>query len=184
MAHDYSREGLLKFHDYLASKGLMNANTIAARKAAANKMLSILDESEASDLRSIDLDHLAERFFNLNKTDFTPDSLTTYKSRLKSAVSDFIQHTENPSSFKPLGAKLKTVGGKNGTIRRKEENWKGPSEPVQAERRTETTNEVTVQIPIREGVVVKFVGVPPDLKLKEAQKISNVILAYASDSTD
>ena len=74
MSQDFSREGLLKFHDYLATKGLMNPNTVAARKAAANKMLAVLDENEAADLRNISLDEIAERFFNLNKNGFTPES--------------------------------------------------------------------------------------------------------------
>ena len=45
----------------------MNPNTVAARKAAANKMLAVLDENEAADLRNIGLDEIAERFFNFGK---------------------------------------------------------------------------------------------------------------------
>lgn len=178
MSQDFSREGLLKFHDYLAAKGLMNPNTVAARKAAANKMLGVLDENEAADLREVDLEEIAERFFNLNKNDFTPESLVTYKSRLRSAVADFINHTVNPSAFKTVSSRTRASNQKNDGTPRKPTNSNFSSS---AEPPSKSNNEITVQIPIRDGVVVRFIGVPSNLKKKEAQKIANVVMAYATD---
>ncbi len=178
MSQDFSREGLLRFHDYLATKGLMNPNTVAARKAAANKMLAVLDENEAADLRKVELDEISERFFNLNKNDFTPESLVTYKSRLRSAVTDFIKHTENPSAFKTVSSRTRAANQKNDGAPRKPVNG---NSNISEEFLSKSNSEITVQIPIREGIVVRFIGVPSDLKKKEAQKIANVILAYATD---
>ena len=158
----------------------MNPNTVAARKAAANKMLAVLDENEAADLRNIGLDEIAERFFNLNKNDFTPESLVTYKSRLRSAVTDFIKHTENPSAFKTVSSRTRTSNQKNDGAPRKPANNNGNGNASE-EFASKSNSEITVQIPIREGVVVRFIGVPSDLKKKEAQKIANVVLAYAID---
>ncbi len=180
MSQDFSREGLLKFHDYLATKGLMNSNTVAARKAAANKMLGVLDDNEAADLRNIDLDEIAERFFNLNKNDFTPESLVTYKSRLRSAVTDFIKHTENPSAFRTVSSRTRNSTQKNDPMPRKSANNNINSTSGESQA-NKSAGEITVQIPIRDGVVIRFIGVPADLKKKEAQKIANVILAYAAD---
>ena len=181
MTPDYSREGLMNFLTYLANKGLMNSNTVAARKAAANKMLAVLDEVEAKDLRTVDLDSVASRFFNLNKNDFTPDSLTTYKSRLKSAVDDFIKHTDSPASFKPQASKTRNPSAvradtapKNGT---ENTNQKGNSF-------NSPQYDNSFPIPIREGIQVKLVGIPADLTRREAQKISNVVMALALPDDD
>ena len=181
MTTDYSREGLMNFHTYLANKGLMNSNTVAARKAAANKMLAVLDEVEAKDLRAVDLDAVASRFFNLNKNEFTPDSLTTYKSRLKSAVDDFIKHTDNPASFKPQASKTRNLSvakpdtaNKNGT---ENTNQKGNNSNSQQ-------YDNSFPIPIRDGIQVKLVGIPADLTRREAQKISNVVMALSLPDDD
>ena len=179
MAEPYSREELLKFHDYLASKGLRNQNTVAARKAAANKMLAILDEQEASDLRQVNMKQVSERFFNLNKSDFTPESLGTYRSRLKSAVDEFIRYVDDPTSLKAKSQRTRNVstGGESNDRKTKSS---GPQEGIQGVHRApQMTQETAVQIPIRDGIIVRLLGLPADLKKKEAQKISNVVMAFA-----
>ena len=181
MTSDYSREGLMNFHTYLANKGLMNSNTVAARKAAANKMLAVLDENDAKDLRTVDLDVVASRFFNLNKNEFTPDSLTTYKSRLKSAVEDFIKHTDNPASFKPQASKTRIQLATRADVA----NKNGP-ENVNQKFNSPNSQQYdnSFPIPIREGILVKLVGIPADLTRREAQKISNVVMALAQPDDD
>ena len=179
MAQDFSRDGLMKFHTYLASKGLMNANTVAARKAAANKMLAVLDESEAADLRLVSLEEVTDRFYNLNKNDFTPDSLSTYKSRLKSAVEDFIKHTESPASFKPQTPRTRSAQSKNEQSAKNGndahiQKHNPPAIPA-------TSHENSFPIPLRDGVVVRVSGIPADMTKKEAQKIGNVMLALRSE---
>jgi hypothetical protein len=179
MELDYSKTALMKFFVYLSSKGLVNQNTVAARKAAANKMLSVLDEAESADLRKINIDQVATQFFNLHGKDFTPDSMTTYKSRLKSGIEDFIKYTASPASFKPEGSRpraqrkpdneVKTQNGQNGA------HHVTPPPPDLG-----FTDESVFPIPIRQGLVVKLIGLPPDLSKKEAQKIANVVMAFAN----
>jgi hypothetical protein len=181
MEPDYSRDALMKFFGYLSSKGLVNANTVAAKKAAANKMLSVLDAAEASDLRKIDLERVSTQFFHLHGQGFTPDSMNTYKSRLKSGIDDFLKYTANPASFKPDAPRPRSQnrsendpksgnGNSNGEIRNPPVSPPMPEKP----------DENIFPIPIRSGLVVKLVGLPADLTKKEAQKISNVVLAFAS----
>jgi hypothetical protein len=179
MEPDYSRSGLMKFFGYLSSKGLVNPNTVAARKAAANKMLTVLDQAEAADLRNVDLDRVATQFFNLHGKDFTPDSMTTYKSRLKSGVEDFIKYTANPASFKPDAPRPRVQNKADSETK----NQNGASGGVQTTPHSQTTpfsNESVFPIPIRNGLIVKLVGLPADLSRKEAQKIANVVLAFAN----
>src|SRR5580704_12443477 len=95
-----SREALGAFLTYLADKGLMQHSTVQARKAAASKILGILDTEEAQDVTVIDLDHVVERFSRLHGKDYTPASLAAYRSRLKSAVEDFKSYLANPLGFR------------------------------------------------------------------------------------
>jgi site-specific recombinase XerC len=177
MELNYSKDALMKFYGYLSSKGLVNQNTVAARKAAANKMLSILDETESADLRSIDIDQVATRFFNLHGKDFTPDSMTTYKSRLKSGIDDFIKYTTNPASFKPEGSRPRAQRKLDNEV--KSQNGHD-GVPHVTPPRPDFTDESVFPIPIRQGLVVKLIGLPSDLSKKEAQKIANVVLAFAN----
>src|SRR5271155_5102330 len=96
-----SRKAALEFLEYVAQKGLMAQATARSRKAAVSKVLGILDETEARDVTSIDLDVVMSRFGHLQGKGYTPESLTTYKSRVKSALDDFSRYVENPLAFKP-----------------------------------------------------------------------------------
>jgi hypothetical protein len=179
MAEPYSREELLKFHDYLADKGIRNPNTVAARKAAANKMLAMLDEQEASDLRQVNLEQVSERFFNKNKSDFTPESLGTYRSRLKSAVDEFIRYVADPTSLKATSQKTRNTSTSGDSSDRKAKLSALQESGQTQHRAPQMTQETAVQIPIRDGMIVRLLGLPADLKKREAQKISNVVMAFA-----
>jgi site-specific recombinase XerD len=96
-----SRAAALDFLEYVAQKGLMAQATARARKAAVSKVLGILDESEAEDVTSIDLDAVMSRFGHLQGKEYTPQSLVAYKSRAKAALDDFASYVENPLAFKP-----------------------------------------------------------------------------------
>ena len=55
MTEKRSRQDFLAFLDWMSDKGLMAKNTVAARKAAASKVLSILSDEEAQDVTTLDL---------------------------------------------------------------------------------------------------------------------------------
>ena len=79
---DYSLDALNKFFDSGAAIGEMNPNTAQSRKLAANKILATLEESETSDLRNADVDKAFQRFQNLNRMNYRPESLQVYLSQL------------------------------------------------------------------------------------------------------
>ncbi len=186
MLTDYSVTALLEFLDYLDNKGLANKNTISARKASANKMLSILDDSEKADLRNVRIDELAKRFGNLQGTHYKPESLQVYKSRTNAAISDFMRYKDNPSTFRMDAGNGKAPQPKSGTDRtsaalnRPATKSEAPAQSPALSRPTS----FDVPVPLRPGSIVQINGIPVDLTAEEAKKIANVVMAFAAASTN
>lgn len=181
MTSKRSREALQEFLDYLGDKGLMAKATAHARKAAANKILGILSEEEASDITGIDLDDIVVRFSNLHGKKYTPQSLVTYKSRLRSALDDFDAYIANPLGFRPSLQRREP--------RAKESKGQGPtsstsdstprSEPVRPSAHAPLAASNILPIPLRSDLTIHVQGLPFDLTPGEAKKIAAVIQAMA-----
>ena len=180
MAGKRSREALLNFLDYLGQKGLMNATTARSRKASVNGVLGILSAEEADDVALLDVDELMHRFSNLQGSNFTPESLQTYRSRVRSSIDDFLRYTENPLTFRvatPTGTRKsrdKTPAGKV------QADHDVPSPPQPSATRPVVSDSI-LPIPIRADLVIYVQGLPFDLTAAEANKIANVIKAMAAD---
>lgn len=185
MAQNRSRDDFIRFLEYLGEKGMVPQATASARRTAAYKVLSVLSEDEAQDVISIDLDHLMWRFDNLNPHQYTPESLQSYRSRLKTALADFRAYSENPVSFRP-----------NGKVRQKAKQAAAGSVPVK-KRATASVQQVqpvgfsnapavdlpnVSQLPIqlRQNLIIRIFGLPFDLTKPEAQKIANIVLAHSA----
>jgi hypothetical protein len=182
MSNDRSREGLLRFLDYMANKGLAPSNTISARKVTASKVLGILSEDEATDVIAIDLPQIMARFNNLKGQEYSPGSLATYQSRLKSALEDFDSYLKNPLGFRPSG-------------QQRERSPKQTQAPTPANSRSSQTAstpspmakpavgmaENLLPIPIRADLTIFIQGLPFDLTKAEASKIAAVVMALSSE---
>jgi hypothetical protein len=178
-----SRDAAIEFLEYLAQKGLMAPATARARKAAVNTVLSILDDQEAQDVTSINLDDVMSRFGHLQGKDYTPHSLRTYKSRVRSALDDFASYVKNPLGFrtnvqirdrKPSPSNTPTNSTRS-----------APDSPVVDAPRPSVqavagpmANSI-VPIPIRADLTILIHGLPFDLTQAEAKKIASVIQAMA-----
>jgi hypothetical protein len=176
MTDKRSRQDFMEFLDWIAQKGLMAPNTIAARKGAANKVLAVLDEDDAKDVTTLDVDDVMRRFGYREGKNYTPGSLQTYASRLRAALDDFKAYVENPMSFRP---------GVQPRERRKPEprHDSAPEETTTSANRAAAPAAVPVDalsIPIRLDKAVLIHGLPYDLTEAEANKIANVIRAMAS----
>lgn len=172
-----SREALGEFLDYLAAKGLMAKGTVAARKAAASQVLGILDKSEANDVTAVNLDEIVARFGNLHGKNYTPQSLMTYKGRVRSALKDFESYLANPLAFRPSvqsreRPKMRTM---NEAI---EKNVESRSEPIRPATPLMATPNI-LPIPLRADLTVFVQGLPFDLTEAEARKIAAVVTAMA-----
>jgi hypothetical protein len=177
MTDDRSRQNLLSFLDYLGDKGLMAKATVSSRKAAAGKVLGILSEDEARDVTKLDLDDVMRRFHNLEGKAYTPGSLMTYQSRLRSALDDFRVYLDNPMSFRP-SVQPRERRRSDG----KKEVQSSESEAHQSRARENIAPPPTssaLSIPIRPDTTISIQGLPYDLTESEAGKIANVIRAMA-----
>jgi site-specific recombinase XerC len=177
-----SREAAVEFLDYLADKGLMARATASARKAAVNAVLGILDAQEAQDVTSINLDVVMSRFSNLQGKGYTPQSLQTYKSRVKSALDDFASYVKNPLAFKPnVQMRERRSGGKASSNSVGKDS--GAPAP-EATRHVATAvdgpmaNSI-LHVPIRADLTIHIQGLPFDLTEAEAKKIASVVQAMA-----
>lgn len=186
MENGYSLTALMDFIDYTGRKGLLNKNTAQSRRLAVNKILSVLDEDEATDLRKVDIDQVYERFENLYGSEFKPDSLRVYYSRLNSAISDFLTWKKNPSSFKPTVQKrkhkLSTANSRSESVKRDSPS-KATANGLPSATETEIDG-LSIPIPLRPGKLVEIRGIPEDLTSGEARKIAGVITAYAASSEE
>lgn len=184
----YSLQSLNEFLDYLGNKDLLNKNTVQSRKGAVNKILGILDEQEASDIRALDFDLVFQRFVNRVGKDYKPDSLMVYKSRLSSAVTDFLAYMESPAQFRPSSKPSGSgaVGSKKaGKATRKPDGKREDRDGDSGNHSTSRTpppvtpGTVNVPVPLREGVTVHITGLPVDLSEAEAARLAAIIKAYA-----
>lgn len=176
----YAAKDLLNFLNYSLDKGLGKKETLKTRIVSVGRIIDVVGFEEFADVREVDTDHIMERFVNLEGTKFSPGSLASYKSRLNSTISDFLRWKENPSNYRPKGQRTarskvnvndqsdETVQNANTGNNQHVENDDSPI--------GETS---TFPIPLREGLVVKLVGLPHDLTQREAQRIANVVKAMA-----
>ncbi len=169
MTGNRTRRDFLAFLDWLSEKGLMRRATVASRKASAAKVLRILSDDEAQDVTALDLDDVLRRFTNLEGRNFTPGSLITYGSRLRSALKDFKQYLDAPLSFRP---------GVQSRERRKADARKEAASEMRGTGPTAPAN--ALSIPIRPGTAIVIHGLPYDLNESEAAKVANVIHAMAT----
>ncbi|WP_323800222.1 hypothetical protein [Parasphingorhabdus sp.] len=173
----------LDFMDYLSDKGLMAKNTAQARKAAANKVLGVLSSEETSDVTTIDLDDAIQRFSNLQGQKYTPQSLVTYKSRVRSALDDFEAYLKNPLGFRPSinTRERKSKKQQTGLDKSASQNNQTANEtPPQIDKpSTGPMSNSIIPIAIRSDLTVFVQGLPFDLSESEANKIANVIKAMA-----
>jgi hypothetical protein len=175
MAEKRTKQDFLAFLDWMSEKGLMAKNTVAARKAAATKVLGILSDGEAQDVTVLNLDDVMRRFTNLEGRGYTPGSLTTYLSRLRSALDDFKVYLDKPMSFRP---------GVQPRERRNAETKKETSSATPAairEPAAPTPN--ALSIPIRPDTMIVIQGLPYDLNEAEATKVANIIRAMVTPAT-
>lgn len=187
MAEKRSREAALDFLEYVAQKGLMAPATARARKAALSKVLGILSPEEAQDVTALDLDELMTRFSHLQGKGYTPQSLVTYKSRVRSALDDFARYVDNPLAFKPSlqSRERKSAPGK-GQASSQEQRKSEPASESGARSSPQSVagpmSSSILPIPLRADLTIHIQGLPFDLTQAEAKKIASVVQAMAMET--
>ncbi len=166
--------------NWAASKGLINRNTAAALRAAVSRILAIEgDDLDTMDIRSLDVDLLLDRFENLAKKDFTPGSLSTYRSRFKRAHQLYLSYLDDPRNYRPqVRERVSRQDRHQPTLTevraRRVDERQSPteaSEPGPAGQRM-----VTYPFPVRDGVMAEL-RLPVDLRKDEATRLGTFLMS-------
>lgn len=183
MAGQRSLNKFLEFLDYVKDKGLIKGSTAAGRRSAAEKVfVPILGEQEREDVTSVDLDDVMNRFNNLEGKNYTPGSLYTYQSRLKSALDDFELYVSNPLGFRSgTQSRERRVKTKDDERPSQESKTVGQPDTGVSRHSAGALSSSIMPIQLRQDLVIHIQGLPFDLTSAEAKKLANVILALASD---
>lgn len=185
MADGRSLKDFLDFISSLGNQGLIPQNTAAGRKAAAQKVFAVLNETEWSDITKVDIDDVMVRFANKNRGKYTPDSLRSYQSRLRSSQVEFAEYCENPLSFRPkrrmkvASVKKSKAETPNGVDAEPLPEYLAPRQPEPVTHRSAVQ---ILPIALRPDLTVQIAGLPFDLTTAEAKKIANIILAHAIET--
>ena len=174
--------GLLEFLGYVDDKGLMNPSTAKAYRAAAREVLSAVegDEWPSFDLREADVDDMLQRFQVKAGMKYTPRSLSTYKSRFRSAVSMYLDYMKDPGAWRPTRPQLSRTSPSDVSPRRARRadtaarvtegagiNYTAVAAPASSEMQS-------YPFPLQRegGVVFATLTLPTDLTTKEAERLS------------
>ena len=185
MADGRSLQDFMNFISSLGEKGLIPQNTAGGRKAAAQKVFAVLNESELTDITKVDIDDVMVRFANKNRGKYTPDSLRSYQSRLRSSQIEFAEYCENPLSFRPK-RRLKMTSVKKSKLEMPNGADATPEpEDISPRQHEPVTHRSAVQIlpiALRPDLTIQIAGLPFDRTTAEAKKIANIVLAHASEA--
>src|SRR5680860_65682 len=169
---DGTGTGLSEHWNWAAKRGLMNDNTAGALRSACTQVLAVEENWESLDVRRLDVDDFINRFENLRKKDFTPQSLATYGSRFRRAVKSYLDYLDNPKSWRFEGRERTT---------QRERNLQRQSalKPVETSS-AESVEMVAYPFPVRAGVMAEIV-LPADLRSSEAKRLAALLESVAID---
>lgn len=171
-------KGLVEHWGWAAEKGLVNKNTAGSLRTACAKVLGVLDNWEAVDVSTLDVEDVLKRFQNLRGTNFKPQILQVYKRRFRFAVRSYLDYVKDPGNWKPGLQERPTRAGRNGD----EEHADQLERPGHLVPPTRPPAEgwVTYPFPVREGQIAQLI-LPRDLKGAEAKRLSAFIATLAVD---
>ncbi|SRR6266545_2855974 len=186
--HSGTGEGLIAFLTYTAEKGLMNAGTAKAYRAAVREVLgAVEDDWSSADVTTIDVDDVLRRFEVKSGMKYTPKSLQTYRSRFRNALKIYAEYLQNPSGWRPARSvstreREPTVSFVRPSRARQDQIARVVAEQYNVGRDvtqpTETDGPLPAMqaypFPLRRGGGVVFVTLtlPTDLTMKEVERIA------------
>lgn len=180
MDKDYSSEGLLAFLREATLAGRMAPALARSRRAAARVLFAELSESEAADLRQMNIDALKSRFLDIQGDGLRSEVVELYAERLRGALDDYFRFVEAPDSFFSKAARPQAPSPRNKQSTKSSEERALETVRLSAPRQRPDV----IPIPLKQGRVVYLHGIPADLTPKEASKISRVVEALASDAEE
>jgi len=184
---DGTAEGLIAFLNWMTAKGLVKTTTGNSYKSAVIKVFEIDGDGwEAIDVRGLDVAEQLLRFENTSGHNYTPSSLTTYRSRFERALEQYLAYLESPSSFKP------SVSSRRRTRQQDDddpsESSAGPADAgaqVEAPRPPERSSADLIEhtFPLRSGETAYF-RLPREFSSSEVERMGGFLRALAFDPED
>ena len=171
-----NKVGLLSFLEWAADKGMMKKATAMSLKGACNNVLSVLEESEADDLSTVDWDSVFQRWENLHASKVSPGTMRAYRQRVKYAFDEFGKYIQNRSGWRPSGGQRSTSPGarsKKSGIQGRVDDEGNYGEVFEID----DASKIVHHFPLRRNIVVAVTGIPFDVKKAEMARLT----AYLSN---
>lgn len=183
MESRYSKGALLRFIDIAAEKGFVTANVAKNWRGAAAKLLNDLSAAEEADIRTVDFGIAARKVANREPGALSPGSLQSYKSRAATAVEEFVNWTDNPTTYKPRGHNGKSSKKQTSDRAARQDQPSGSnaaSSPPTGREISMSAGGLPYPYPLRSDFLAQVV-VPRDLTVEEAKRLGAFLLTIAVD---
>ncbi|WOJ94762.1 hypothetical protein R0135_06240 [Congregibacter variabilis] len=180
MNKDHSSEGLLEFLREATLAGLMAPTLARSRRAAARALFVKLSESEAADLRQLDIDALKSRFLDTQSDGLRSEVVELYSERLRGALDDYFRFVESPDVFSSKAVRPQAASPRDKQAPTSREQRALETVRLSAPRQRPDV----IPISLKQDRVVYLHGIPADLTPQEARKISRVVEALASEAEE
>lgn len=184
-----TKPALMQFLETSLSKGWINSNTGNSWKAAANRILENVGDSD--DLSKIDVKSAVLQFNNRHPGMMSGDSLRAYEQRVSKAISEFVAYRADPMTYK---APSRAVANGKPTTKKVaataekvvvEVTQDAPlsaadNKPIQ---RFVTETSLAMPFPLRPTFLAQIV-IPRDLTKAEAERMCSFIMTLAQAPLD
>lgn len=179
-ANSGTSEGLQEFLDWAGRTGEMNPKTAEAWATACRKVLSVEEDLDNIDLRTIDIEALADRFERLYRTAYSAGSMNTYRSRFRRAVAAYLAWLNN----EPMGLAQKPSAKQNKakTKATNAESMPSAVEAIPVPDHGTSSRLIPYTVPLRRDLMVSLT-LPVDLSTHDADRIAQFVksLAFTND---
>jgi hypothetical protein len=167
-------KALVEHWNWASEKGVMNKNTALGLRAACSQVMSVLEDWESVDIKTLNVDDALRKFQNLKAKEFKPQVLETYKRRFRLSVSSYLSYLQDPGSWK--GTTIERAPRQEKNSRTGE-----PEAVVKTGGSIPTSGLVDYPFPLRDGQIIRLV-LPRDLKKAEVKRLSAFMSTLAVDS--
>jgi hypothetical protein len=167
-------QGLLDFCDYMAKNGYGTPNAMEAWQVAIRKVLTAVegDEFGATDLTSIDMDDVLQRFQTLTLGRYKPDSVTAYGRRMKNAMEAYFEFLE---TGRPPQKSRSTTGSKS-KAENKAKSKRTPSGSLDASGSSSGGDLIKFPFPLKTGEMAEL-RLPARIQRDDVDRLSGFLRA-------
>lgn len=187
--HDGDGEGLVGFLDWAASRGELPMATARSYSAAVKRILAVEPGAEGKAVAEYDVANLLDRFETLNRLDFTPASLNTYKSRFRMSVQMYLAWLAKDPNWKPSGRIASSQRATKVVAAAKATSSGSAQTPPAAEHERPSpephpavtgTRLISYDLPLRPDLMVRL-ALPVDMTKLDAARLTAFIDSLAFD---